>query len=154
MNFYANDRFFGNIKDFLAWMTENEKDILWDVIIENSKEDNYSNDSIYVEDLKILKVNRSKRTLLSRDDVIDIGILRNPKDERNAYYYENGLEGSKEEVKRPKLFIYVIDKNSKVTKKYSTRTDLEFESDIIGLYMYIPNTDSNNKNRMILTQVM
>ena len=87
-------------------------------------------------------------------------LMSNPKDKNNACLYEKGYEGPLEQVERPKLFIYFIDKDSKVEKKKKDkdgnpiRTDLNFETDILGLYVYIPNTNKNNKNRTIWTQEM
>ena len=94
------------------------------------------------------------------ENTIDIGVLRNPKDRENACLYEKGYDGTLVEVERPKLFLYFIDKNSTVQRISKdkdgtpTRTDLNFETDILGLYVYIPNTNKDNKNRVIWTQEM
>ena len=64
------------------------------------------------------------------------------------------------EVEKPKLFLYFIDKDSTVQRVSNdkegnpTRTALNFETDILGLYVYIPNTNKENKNRVIWTQEM
>lgn len=162
IKFYNQDRFFGNINDFFKWM-KNQKDDEnlnnWDIIIDINNS-NKSNKTITIMDnIRIGKVNRSQR-IKHLENTIDIGVLRNPKDRDNACLYEKGQEGELEEVKRPKLFIYFIDKDSKVEREKNdkngnpTRMALHFGTDIVGLYLYIPNTNKNNKNRIIYTQNM
>lgn len=145
IKFYENDRFFSNINEFILWIEETKKDWQWDIIVENSKAE--SDKFEIINGNKIHKVFRSKR---NRDEVIDIGILRNEKDEQNAYYYENGYCGDFEKIKRPKLYIYIIDKDSKA-RKNSSRKDLSFETDIVGINMYVPNINKIDKDRNILS---
>ena len=162
MKFYNQDRFFGNINDFYKWMeNQNNDENLnnWDIIIENDNLRNNKNSIMITEDISIKKVNRSQRKK-HLENTIDIGVLRNPKDRINACLYEKGYEGELEEVEKPKLFIYFIDKDSKVERESKdkernpTRAPLDFETDIVGLYLYIPNTNKNNKDRIIWTQKM
>lgn len=164
LKYYKKDRFFGNINDFYKWMDEQKNDEKlnnWDIIIESDNKDgNLKKEIIKIaEGIEINKVNRSQR-VKHLENTIDIGVLRNPKDRENACLYENGYDGTLEEVERPKLFLYFIDKNSTVQRISNdkdgnpTRTDLNFETDILGLYVYIPNTNKDNKNRVIWTQEM
>ena len=162
MKFYNQDRFFGNINDFCKWMENQKNDENlnnWDIIIENDDLRNSENSIMITEDISIKKVNRSQRKK-HLENTIDIGVLRNPKDRINACLYEKGYEGELEEVERPKLFMYFIDKDSKVERASKdkegnpTRVPLDFETDIVGLYLYIPNTNKNNKDRIIWTQKM
>ncbi len=164
LKYYKQDRFFGNINDFYKWMNEQKNDVRlnnWDIIIENdNKSENSKKEKIKItEGIEISKVNRSQR-VKHLENTIDIGVLRNPKDRENACLYEKGHNGGLEEVERPKLFIYFIDKNSTVQRISNdkegnpTRMDLNFETDILGLYVYIPNTKKENKNRVVWTQEM
>ena len=164
LKYYKQDRFFGNINDFYKWMDEQKNDEKlnnWDIIIESdNKNENSKKERIKIaEGIEINKVNRSQR-VKHLENTIDIGVLRNPKDRENACLYEKGYDGVLEEVERPKLFLYFIDKNSTVQRiskdkeETPTRTDLNFETDILGLYVYIPNTNKDNKNRVIWTQEM
>ncbi len=162
IKYYKNDRFFGSIKDFYKWMKVQEDDEKlnnWDIIIENDHTEDQNKNIEIIDGINIGKVNRSQR-IKHLENTIDIGVLTNPKDKNNACLYEKGYEGPLEQVERPKLFIYFIDKDSKVEKKKKDkdgnpiRTDLNFETDILGLYVYIPNTNKNNKNRTIWTQEM
>ena len=164
LKYYKQDRFFGNINDFYKWMDEQKNDEKlnnWDIIIESdNKNENSKKERIKIaEGIEINKVNRSQR-VKHLENTIDIGVLRNPKDRENACLYEKGYDGVLEEVERPKLFLYFIDKNSTVQRISKdkegtpTRTDLNFETDILGLYVYIPNTNKDNKNRVIWTQEM
>lgn len=164
LKYYKQDRFFGNINDFYKWMSEqkgDEKLNSWDIIIENdSTDDNSKKEKIKIaEGININKVNRSQR-VKHLENTIDIGVLRNPKDRNNACLYEKGHDGTLEEVEKPKLFLYFIDKDSTVQRVSNdkegnpTRTALNFETDILGLYVYIPNTNKENKNRVIWTQEM
>ena len=133
----------------------------WDIIIESDgKENNCKKGKIEITDkIQINKVNRSQR-VKHLENTIDIGVLRNPKDRENACLYEKGYVGTLEEVEKPKLFLYFIDRNSTVQRASNdkngnpTRKDLNFETDILGLYVYIPNTNKENKNRVIWTQEM
>ena len=164
LKYYKQDRFFGNINDFYKWMDgqkNDEKLNNWDIIIEsdNKNENSKKEKIIIAEGIEINKVNRSQR-VKHLENTIDIGVLRNPKDRENACLYEKGYDGTLVEVERPKLFLYFIDKNSTVQRISKdkdgtpTRTDLNFETDILGLYVYIPNTNKDNKNRVIWTQEM
>lgn len=150
MRFYHNDRFFSNIKDFVEWMNKTKEDVKWDIIIENS--DNKYNgvyNTVEINNKGIRKVNRGKR---KRTDVIDLGVLRNPKDETNAFYYENGKMGELTEVKRPKLFLYIVDGQSKVKERAnSNMIELNLNTDIAGIFMYVPNMDKRDKDRTIVS---
>lgn len=148
MKFYENDNFYGHIDEFIEWMQEENKS-KWDVVMINDN----STKQMKIGDLNIHKVNRAKRKK-ARQGVIDFGILRNKKAVDNAYYYENNKPGTIEQIKRPKLFIYMIDGKSTVTKEKSAdlRTNLNYATDIVGLHIYVPNT--GNKDRKIFTQNM
>ena len=148
IKFYENDRFFGNINFFFDWMKREKRESeVWDIIIDSGENDRVEN----VSNIIWKKTNRSKR-IKSLDDVIDIGVLRNPNHRKNMYYYENHKQGSIDDIKRPKLFIYVVDGNSKKLHKRneSGREDLDFGQDIVALDLYIPNTGKSKG--IIVTQ--
>ena len=164
MKFYKNDRFFGQINDFFRWMELNEKDERlnnWDVIIENDNGEKTKRIKINSK-ISISKVNRSQR-IKHVEGTFDLGVLRNPKDRERAFYYEdpekNKNGGELMEVTRPKLFIYFVDGKSTVSRKRdvdkeSKRMDLDLNTDFVGFYLYIPNTNKKNKDREILSMIM
>ena len=146
VEFYKNDRFFSNIKDFIEWMEEKEirKNLKWDVIIENPNSKNTETILGYV----IHKVNRSQR---NKDGIVDLGVLRTKKDEYNAYYYENGIKGEFEKIQKPKLYIYIVDGESVPEKKDKDRIALDIGTDLGGINMYVPNIEKNDRDRIIYT---
>lgn len=150
MKFYKNDRFFSNIDEFIEWMKTNKQDLMWDVIIENSDSIRSKNhEHLVIENHSIQKWNRARR---KRPDVIDLGVLRNPKDETNAYYYENKTIGDITMVKKPKLFLYIIDGNSIAREQDNSQTtSLNLGTDIAGIFMYVPNTNKKDKDRTIVS---
>lgn len=103
------------------------------------------------------KVSRTRKKVKNESDtVINIGVLRDPKD----VIADVDLEGQYRDVidkiasfkskyakeirslagldSTPQLLIYVIDKNSKVVKKSETREDLNAVEDIVGICLNIP----------------
>ena len=158
IKFYDNAKLFGEIKYFIKYCEEKDKRN-WDVIIENSK-DKYTlnNKKIKIGNIDIQTVNRSRR-LDNRNGTISIGVLSNPKDKTNAYLYETGKDGYIYSLKRPKLFIYIIDKDSKANGS-KNRADMNYGTDIVGFKIYVPNKDEqvnilNEKNkRYYISQIM
>lgn len=149
LKFYKNASFFGKIHMFFDWMKQDggKKLKKWDVIIVNGEK----NGTIEIQNIEIRKVNRSKRSK-SIDNVIDIGVLRNPENINKAHLYE--FDNKDGQLKRPKLFIYIIDKYSKVMKESKQREDLNFESDIVGIDIYVPNINDEGKDRITYSQNM
>lgn len=103
------------------------------------------------------KVRRTRKKVKNESDtVINIGVLRDPKD----IIADVDLEGKTKDIidkitdfrsryakeirslagldSTPQLLIYVIDKDSKVAKKSETREDLNAVEDIVGICMNIP----------------
>ncbi len=149
MHFYSNDRFFSNILEFIEWMKSYKNNLNWDVIVENTDYMNMDGEEVItISNHNIKKVNRAKRP---RNDVIDLGTLRNPKDEKNACYYENKKIGELTDVKKPKLFLYIINGQSKAREKNTVKKDLNLNTDLAGIYMYVPNTDKRDKDRTIVS---
>jgi len=103
------------------------------------------------------KVSRTRKIPISEsDNVINIGVLRDPKD----IIADIDLEGQSDEIKyrvgkfeskyakelrslagldtTPQLIMYIIDKDSKASEKSSTRVDLRAVEDIVGICLNIP----------------
>jgi len=112
------------------------------------------------------KVSRTRKIASnSRSDVINIGVLGAPRDlladipkeflpddihlstKRSVYQTvrkEAGLD------KTPQLIIYRIDKDSRLSRaqmdKSNQRADLNAEADIIGMWIHIPSSSTNNRS--------
>ena len=105
----------------------------------------------------VKKVSRTRKKLKNESDtVINIGVLRDPKD----IIADIDLEGQPQEIvskvkdfkskyakeirslagldSTPQLIVYVIDKDSKAVKGSDTREDLNSVEDIVGICMNIP----------------
>lgn len=152
---------FNDTKPLLNWienMTQNNKLGSWNVIVAG-KADSKNGVWELPNGSKINKVNRSRRRNDFEDTMIDIGVLRDPKnliadidiDEiedlnlkqeillfiKNfqaktalAYRDKSGLSTT------PQLLIYRVDKDS--TTNSNERTNLNAKEDLIGLCIYIP----------------
>ena len=81
--------------------------------------------------------------------IIDLGVLRTEYDEHNAFYYENGVNGSFDKIQKPKLYIYIVDGESVPEKKGTKRKALDLGTDLAGINMYVPNIDKKDKDRVI-----
>ena len=163
--FSKRSRVFNEIQAFCDWIKQiNSGEYLdnWSVIIAG-KENIYkgaSNDPKRwtVRNFSVGKVNRSKKRI-SADDCIDIGVLRAIYDlvaDVDADVLQNYKEIKKQEqvdeIRKmakvdniPLLLIYRIDGFSTARKEEAKhRTDLDFESDIMGMQICIPGEQYNN----------
>lgn len=105
----------------------------------------------------VKKVSRTRKKLKNESDtVINIGVLRDPKD----IIADIDLEGQPQEIvskvkdfkskyakeirslagldSTPQMIVYIIDKDSKAVKGSDTREDLNSVEDIVGICMNIP----------------
>lgn len=100
------------------------------------------------------KVERTRKIENNKDELINIGVLRAPRDliadvvyeelsEKGKNLIENYITNEAREIRReanlemtPQLIIYLIDKDSKTKKK--NRKDLNALEDIVGICMNVP----------------
>lgn len=149
---------FNDISSVITWIekisTEGKLEN-WNVVLTGKGSDKNS-----VWDSPVGSVNKVSRTRKKvkneSDTVINIGVLRDPKD----IIADVDLEGQTQDVidkitdfkskyakeirslagldATPQLLVYVIDKDSKVAKESETREDLNAVEDIVGICMNIP----------------
>lgn len=156
--FSSRSKAFNDIESLCKWIdgaTENQMLNNWNVIVAGKKGNGYKWD---LNGMSINKVERSRKRKLSEQEnnLIDIGVLRAPKDfladididtvcdvlKKDIFNFKSknaksirskaGLDST------PQLIIYRIDKNSKVKKETENREDLNAVEDIIGLCINIP----------------
>jgi Z1 domain. len=171
--FQAGARVFNDLETFAEWVTkvnvdENLKD--WNVILAGLGDVTKVNADMWrLKYGSVGKINRSRKTLPS-NKVINIGVLRAPKDVFADVPAEflpeketvNAVEIEK--VRRaagldrtPQLIIYRINKNSEARDQSQksddkpVRYDLNAVEDIIGLCLIIPGNRSNGKKAKALT---
>lgn len=160
LQFKFNSRLsvFNNIESVISWIekiTREEKLEKWNVILSGKAK---SNNSVW--NSPVGPVNKVKRTRKKQkhqsDSVINIGVLRDPKD----IIADVDLDGQSQEIVKkvtefkshyakeirnsaglnttPQLILYIIDKNSRASEKSETREDLNASEDIVGICMNIP----------------
>ena len=149
---------FNDISSVIKWIeqiSQEGKLKKWNVVLAGK-----GRDKTHVWDSpvgSISKVSRSRKKVQNESDiVINIGVLRDPKD----IIADVDLEGQTQEVVNkirdfkskyakeirslagleeiPQLIVYVIDKDSKAAKDSGTREDLNAVEDIIGICLNIP----------------
>lgn len=167
--FSNRSRVFNEIQTFCEWIKQiNSGEFLdnWSVIIAG-KEDvrkGHSNDPKRwdVKNYNVGKVNRSKKKD-SADGCIDIGVLRAiydlvadvDADVLRKYDKEIKKQEQVDEVRKmakadniPLLIIYRIDgKSTARSEEEKNRTNLDFESDIMGMQICIPGEQYNSNFR-------
>lgn len=150
---------FNDIDGVIDWIkktTEKGEFKNWNVII--PKKEKSKNGIWKLSCGDVNKVTRTRKLSSENDSVIDIGVLRDPKDiladidldiviDKNKNEVKNNIKNFKaKKVKTtrslagldniPQLIIYMIDKNSKSTS--SSRIDLNAKEDIVGICINIP----------------
>ena len=144
------DRFFSNMKSFCEWVDKTEEEYVkkWNIIVAGIKE-NDETDDWEVNGNKMYKVSRTiRKTKNMSDKYFNIGALRSTKDILSDIEYderkdkrldsEKEIIAYREAIKEPQLIIYRIDKNSKYTGKNKNKINLESNTDLIGLYLFLP----------------
>lgn len=172
--FQAGARVFNDLDTFAEWVnkvsvTEDLKD--WNVILAGLGDVTKLNDTAEwrLKYGSVGKINRSRK-IHSNNKVINIGVLRAPKDvfadvppeflpEKdtvNAIEIEKVRRGAGLD-RTPQLIIYRINKDSKARDQSQksadkpVRYDLNAVEDIIGLCLIIPGNRSNGKKAKALT---
>ena len=139
--FCAQSTFFNNIESFCDWINNCEYLELkkWNIILAGiGTVDSMGN---------VGKVKRSKLQSYDDKNYFNIGVLRNTKDiisdmDPSKTYINLGDEeniiNSRERYKVPQLIIYRIDGKSAPDTLSKNRSPINMNSDIVGIYMYIP----------------
>ena len=149
---------FNDISSVITWIekiTAEGKLEKWNVILAGKGSDR---NSIWDSPVgPVNKISRTRKKVKNESDtVINIGVLRDPRD----IVADVDLEGQTQEVVNlitkfkskyakevrslagldatPQLLVYVIDKDSKVSKESETRENLNAVEDIVGICLNIP----------------
>lgn len=154
-NFCKRSNFFNNISAFCEWVEKIQDNRIknWNVIVSSVRKDdkklwNVAGHLLY-------KVERSQKINYDDEDYFSIGSLRTTKDLVSDVEIEGGINDKsekeiiaiRESIKKPQLIIYRIDKDSKALESSKNREDLEINSDLIGMYLFVPSDkDQNYKN--------
>ncbi|RYL92398.1 Z1 domain-containing protein [Sporolactobacillus sp. THM19-2] len=170
MEFSKKTRVFNQIEAFCEWYEKVKKEMNykdWNVIVAGSGEvikisqsDNKKINRWRLGDFMIGKVTRSAKLITGNGKAANIGVLRGPNDvfadieDESFYMKRNKEKSSSKDIREtrdryglnkvPQLIIYRIDKDSKARDSSSGRKDLNFDEDIIGVYINIPG-DSSSK---------
>ena len=177
MNFHPRSRVFNNIDAFIEWYEKVKEELNfdnWNVIVAGTnKIETVINDNEKQWKLGshvLTKVNRSAKNIFEKVEskIANIGVLRSPADvfadimdanfELDSTKIDNkNIEKTREEYglnNTPQLIIYRIDKNStaRIAKdsQKQKRQDLNFDEDIIGIYMSIPGGKTNKPHAKAL----
>ncbi len=149
---------FNDISSVITWIekiSSEGKLEKWNIVLAGKASDK---NSVWKSPVgPVNKVSRTRKKLKNESDmVINIGVLRDPKD----IIADVDLDGQLQDVvnkiadfkskyakeirslagldSTPQLLIYVIDKDSKVAKESETREDLSAVEDIVGICLNIP----------------
>lgn len=149
---------FNDISSVITWIekiTAEGKLEKWNVVLAGKGSDR---NSVWESPVgPVNKVSRTRKKVKNESDtVINIGVLRDPRD----IVADVDLEGQTQEVVKlitsvksqyakearslagldatPQLLVYVIDKDSKASKKSETRENLNAVEDIVGICLNIP----------------
>lgn len=164
------DKQLTSMPHILEWLSENGENFPnWNVILAGRGDgvrDAYKNEWS-INGKTVDAVQRSK-TDKSTDDIIDIHVLRSPGD---LLADISDVSDAPESVKKsnmgaitryrrqkgmsniPQLLIYRIDRNSKADKKSKERLDLNTPYDLIGLNIWLPESDKRTVNKNMVEYV-
>ncbi len=163
--FSKRDRFFSNISSFCEWIDKTEEPYVkrWNIIVAGIKENNET-DYWHVDDNKLYKVSRTiRKTKNMSDKYFDIGALRSTKDILSDIDYierkdkqldsEKEMISYREAINEPQLIIYRVDKNSKYNGKNKNKMNLDSNTDLIGLYLFLPGKPLKDYVQSITVQL-
>ena len=172
MEFNARSRVFNQIDSFCQWFEEVKDDIgfsNWNVIVAGSGDvSEHGDNKWFIEQYNVGKVERSAKIMNYSNDVVNIGVLRGPHDVFADINDEEFHNAEKKEIKSvsnrkikevrnkyglenvPQLILYRIDRKSKA-RDTGDRIDLNFDEDIIGVYINIPGDTGNRPHAKGLT---
>ena len=163
--FSKRDRFFSNISSFCEWIDKTEEPYVkrWNIIVAGIKENNETG-YWHVDDNKLYKVSRTiRKTKNISDKYFDIGALRSTKDILSDIDYierkdkqldsEKEMISYREAINEPQLIIYRVDKNSKYNGKNKNKMNLDSNTDLIGLYLFLPGKPLKDYVQSITVQL-
>ena len=141
--FCAESTFFNNIVSFCDWIESCEIPEFkkWNIILAGTGEVDVNGN--------VGKVQRSKLINYEDKRYFNIGVLRNTKDivsDMNPLKYSIDFSSEKSIIKerllynKPQLIIYRIDGNSAPKVIGKNRIPININTDIIGLYLYVPGS--------------
>lgn len=153
--FCNRSNFFNNIRAFCDWVEEISDDRIkkWNIIVNSTKKS--ENKLWNIAGRSLYKIERSKKKNYDNESYFSIGSLRNTKDLLSDIYVKGGISNKtekeiireRESVKKPQLIIYRIDGKSRALKNTKTRENLNFKTDLIGIYLFVPSDkDKNYRN--------
>ena len=155
--FCQRNKVFNDIESVNEWIckvTSEGKIGKWNVILSGKSIDDEFTNSWDFEFGKVGKITRTRKRDNKDEKLINIGVLRTPKDLVADVIYENLNENGKKLIDdyapnkakdirdcanlemTPQLTIYLIDKNSKTSTK--NRNNLNAAEDIVGICMNVP----------------
>lgn len=178
--FNAKGKKFNQINNLIEWVKEANKNSEisdWNIIVSgvgDVSNNIVSNKTWEIRNYKIGKVTRSRK-IREEKNIIDIGVLRGPKD-LIADQSQDDIEKKKDEeikilldknkydniivdkireklgiLEKPQMIIYRIDKNSKSKEDSKRRENLDIEEDLIGIFINIPGRKKRNAEYKALT---
>lgn len=178
MEFHPRSRVFSEIEMFTDWfdqITEDEEDSPydnWNVIVSSLrgvsewKDEHKADETLWKVSGKALrKANRSRQDKFSSEDAFCIGSLQDPMDKfldlpesdwpdkapvdsEAAQIRENAGLGN-----TPQLIIYRINGHTKLTKLRKNRSNLDLDSDVIGLLIRVPGKPNKSLVRSISVSI-
>lgn len=151
-HFCKRSNFFNNIETFCDWIDKVKDENLkkWNVIVASVKNSDYSKWN--VGDYSLYKVRRSQKKYYDNENYFSIGSLRSTKDIISDVYVQGGIKNKsekeiiniRENIKKPQIIIYMIDHNSRANLDSKYKEDLKIETDLMGMYLFVPGDDEKN----------
>ena len=155
--FCAQTAFFNNIKSFCEWVDNNQFD-KWNVVVSG-----LANDSIGKWEFGKYSINKASRSKIKNqiDDYFNIKILRDPSDlicdvkdiDVKQYKSVKSKLDRRSKYNKALLILYVLDGTAKIDNLDSNRENINLNSNIIGLYIFIPGLPGDNKNRTVTIRI-
>ncbi|WP_330948744.1 Z1 domain-containing protein [Virgibacillus sp. MG-45] len=177
-HFNSRSKVFNQIDAFCEWFEKVKQEIgyqNWNIIVPSAgaiTELSPTRDNEWrVKDYTLTMVNRSKKSSSMNygADIANIGVLRGPHDvfaDIKDEHFKGNSTPNKQEMEKirksyglnnvPQLIIYRIRKDSEASRTVKTdkspnRIDLNFNEDIIGVYINVPGDKDNKPHAKALT---
>lgn len=163
------DKQLASMPHILEWLSENGENFPnWNVILAGRGGVREAHKNEWNVNGKTIDAVQRSKTDKSTDDIIDIHALRSPRDlladipdasdapesvkksnmgAITRYRRQKGMSNV------PQLLIYRIDKNSKADKGAKTRQNLNTPYDLIGLNIWLPESDRRTVNKNMVEYV-
>ncbi len=152
--FCAESAFFNNIEAFCDWINQNkEKYNKWNIVISGLDKSeagawNFGSNNEY----SINMATRSKVKSKPNDSYFNVKVLRRPDDiisdlpdvDLSKVKTEKLKLDERAKLIKPLLVLYVINGNAEPTNIPDSREKINMDSNIIGMYIYIPGKPSKD----------